>query len=69
MDKRSIFSKGQIETMKVDSAKTLRWIEVKSTASIVSKVVSAAEAKNPKLRYVAPWYVAFVVRLLRIFGT
>lgn len=68
MDVRSIFSKGQIETMKADAAKTLRWIEAKSTASIVNKVVSAAEAKNPRLHYVAPWYAAFVVRLLRIFG-
>lgn len=68
MEKRSIFSKRQIETMKVDSARTLRWIEAESTASIVNKVVSAAEAKNPRLRYVAPWYVAFVVRLLRILG-
>jgi short-subunit dehydrogenase len=68
MEKRSIFSKRQIETMKVNSARTLRWIEAKSTASIVNKVVSAAEAKNPRLRYVAPWYAAFVVRLLRILG-
>jgi len=68
MDKRSIFSTGQIETMKAASTRTLGWIEVKSTASIVNKVVSAAEARNPRLRYVAPWYVALVVRMLRILG-
>ena len=68
MDRRSIFSTGQIETMKAESTRILRWIEVKSTASIVNKVVAAAEAKTPKLRYMAPWYVAFVVGLLRILG-
>jgi short-subunit dehydrogenase len=68
MDNSSIFSASQIETMKSDSTRTLRWIEVKSTVSIVNKIVSASEAKTPRLRYVAPWYMAIVVCLLRILG-
>ncbi|WP_375568887.1 SDR family NAD(P)-dependent oxidoreductase [Seohaeicola saemankumensis] len=68
MDNSSIFSASQIETMKSDSTRTLRWIEAKSTVSIVNKIVSASEAKTPRLRYVAPWYMAIVVRLLRILG-
>jgi hypothetical protein len=53
---------------KVDIDKQFRLTELLSTSSIVRKVVSATEAKNPKLRYVAPWYIALFVRLVRIFG-
>jgi short-subunit dehydrogenase len=43
-------------------------VELKSTASIVRKIVKAAEAKKPHLRYVAPCYQGLGVRILRIFG-
>ncbi|MES2623570.1 MAG: SDR family NAD(P)-dependent oxidoreductase [Patescibacteria group bacterium] len=43
-------------------------IEMRSTASIVGKIVSAAEARKPRLRYTAPWYQAVLVQVLRIFG-
>ncbi|MBL7811564.1 MAG: SDR family NAD(P)-dependent oxidoreductase [Bacteroidetes bacterium] len=43
--------------------------EYKSLNSIVAKIVRAAEAENPRLRYVAPWWEGAIVQLSRIFGT
>lgn len=54
MEKGSLFSKDQIAKMKRDSSRTLRWAEATSTDSIVRKIVTAAEARKPRLRYVAP---------------
>lgn len=68
MEKGSLFSKEQIEQMKAESNRTLRWAEAKSTDSIVRKIVAAAEAHKPRLRYVAPWTFALLVRVMRIFG-
>ncbi len=68
MERGSLFSKEQIEKMKVESNRTLRWAEAKSTDSIVRKIVAAAEARKPRLRYVAPWTFALLVRVMRIFG-
>lgn len=68
MEKGSLFSKRQIEQMKAESDRTLRWAEAKSTNSIVRKIVAAAEARKPRLRYVAPWMFAVLVRLMRILG-
>ncbi len=50
------------------SESQLTRFEVKSTASIVAKIVMAAESKNPKLRYGAPWIQTFFVQLARIVG-
>jgi hypothetical protein len=41
----------------------------KSTDTIVRKIVKAAEAKKPRLRYVAAWTLAVLLQLMRIFGT
>lgn len=68
MEKDSLFSKAQIKQVKTGSDRKLRLIEVKSTASIVKKIISATEARKPRLRYVAPLHFAILVRLLRIFG-
>ena len=68
MKNGSIFSDKQIEEMKADADRSFRWVESRSTASIVRKIVSAAEAKRPRLRYVAPWSTALAVRVLRTFG-
>ena len=43
-------------------------LEVKSTQSIVRAIIRAAESKHPRLRYVAPWWQALGVRVLRILG-
>lgn len=64
----SLFSRAQIEARKKASDSRLRLLEVGSTDTIVRKIVAAAEAKKPKLRYVAPWTFAVLVRVLRIFG-
>jgi short-subunit dehydrogenase len=64
----SLFSREQIEARKKSIDATLRWLEAGSTATIVNKIVSAAEAKKPRLRYVAPWTFALLVRVLRIVG-
>lgn len=45
-----------------------KMIEVKSTASIVHKIVKAAEARKPRLRYSAPWWQALGVYLLCLTG-
>lgn len=68
MEKGSLFSKEQIEQMKAESNRKLSWAEAKSTDSIVRKIVAAAEARKPRLRYVAPWTFALLVRVMRIFG-
>lgn len=68
MEKGSLFSKDQIAKMKRDSSRTLRWAEATSTDSIVRKIVTAAEARKPRLRYVAPWTFSLLVRVMRIFG-
>ena len=46
----------------------LKMTEVKSTVPVVKKIVCAAEARKPRLRYVAPLHFTIMVRLLRIFG-
>lgn len=68
MRRESIFTPQQIEKMEHNSNKQLRLLESKTTTSIVGKIIAATEAKKPRLRYVAPWHVALLVRLLRIFG-
>jgi short-subunit dehydrogenase len=64
----SLFSRAQIEARKKASESRLRFLEVGSTETIVRKIAAAAEAKKPRLRYVAPRTFALLVRLLRIFG-
>lgn len=64
----SIFSRAQIEARKKASYRRLRLLEVRSTDTIVRQIVSVAEASKPKLRYMAPWTFAVLVRLLRIAG-
>jgi short-subunit dehydrogenase len=64
----SLFSRAQIDARKKASDSRLRLLEVGSTDTIVRKIVAAAEAKKPKLRYVAPWTFAVLVRLMRIAG-
>lgn len=58
----------QAERMKAEEARTFALLEAKSTRSIVAQLVKAAEARKPRLRYVAPWIQGFGVRLARIFG-
>lgn len=48
--------------------RVFKLLEAKSTAPVVNKIVRAAEARRPKLRYVAPWLQGAGVRLARILG-
>ncbi len=64
----SLFSPEQIAARKEKGDRLLRWFEIGTTDTIVNKIVSAAEAKKPRLRYVAPWTFALLVRILRILG-
>lgn len=68
MEQASLFSKAQVGTLKAAAARELRLAEAGSTNSIVRKIVTAAEARKPRLRYVAPWHFALFVRVMRILG-
>ncbi len=67
MDESSYFYR-MIKKMKKRENRKFDLIEQKTTDSIVKKIIEAIEADKPKLRYVAPWWQGFGVRLLRIFG-
>lgn len=67
MGKQSYFA-SHVARLKAEEKRTFQFLEAKTTQSIVSQIVRAAEANKPKLRYVAPWIQGFGVRLARIFG-
>jgi len=67
MNRQSVFYP-IIDQIKAKEEKQFKLTESKSTSSIVSKIVKAAEAKKTKLRYSAPWWQAFGIQLLRRFG-
>jgi len=57
-----------LEKIQKEDARNFRFTEVRSTNSIVNKIVKAAEASRPRFRYTAPWWQAFGVQVMRIFG-
>ena len=63
----SYFS-AQAAQLKAREARIFGWLEARNTDSIVAQIIRAAEAKRPRLRYVAPWIQGFFVRIARIFG-
>ncbi len=67
MNEQSIFHP-IIDKIKTEEERQFKFTDTKNTISIVKKIVKAAEAKKPKLRYSAPWWQAFGVQLLRMFG-
>ena len=67
MGQQSYFS-AQVAAMQAKEKRTFDWLEARDTRSIVAQIVKAAEARRPKLRYVAPWAQGAMVRLARIFG-
>ena len=67
MERRSYFS-AHLDAIKAKENRMFGFLEAKSTASIVAQIVKAAEARRPKLRYVAPWVQGAFVRMARIFG-
>lgn len=54
--------------MEKKESQVFRFLEARNTDSIVKKMIQAAEARRPALRYVAPWAQGIMVRLARIFG-
>jgi short-subunit dehydrogenase len=65
---RSSYFKPHITRIKAQEARVFGRFEASSTASIVAQIVRAAEARRPKLRYVAPWLQGAYVRLARMLG-
>jgi len=59
---------GQAEQLKAREARVFKLLEARSTDSILRQIVKAAEARRPRLRYVAPWIQGLFVRLARVFG-
>jgi short-subunit dehydrogenase len=57
-----------LDKIKKEEERQFAFTEAKSTKSIVAKIVKAAEASRPKLRYSAPWWQAYGTQVLRIFG-
>jgi short-subunit dehydrogenase len=66
LDERSLFFT-QISSLQKNEARFARF-EEKNTRSIVHKIVSAVEAKKPRLRYVAPGYQGLGTYILRLMG-
>ncbi len=58
----------QASQMKAKEKKTFALLEARTTHSIVAQIVKAAEAKRPRLRYVAPWIQGVMIRLARMAG-
>lgn len=67
MEKKSYFKK-HIGLIKKVEQKVWDLTELNSYKSIIKKYVKVVEDKKLKRRYYAPWYQAFFIQLLRIFG-
>ena len=67
MQQQSYF-RGKLDKMKARETRGMTLLEAKSTESIVAQIVKAAEARRPKLRYIAPWIQGAYVRLARMMG-
>jgi short-subunit dehydrogenase len=58
----------QASQMKMKEKRTFAFLEARTTASIVAQIINAAQAKRPRLRYVAPWIQGLMIRLARMAG-
>jgi short-subunit dehydrogenase len=67
MSARSYF-RDQIPVLKAREERMFAVLELRSTRSIVRRIVQAAEADKPRLRYSAPWWQGLGVRLMRFAG-
>ena len=67
MRERSYF-RNKIPVLKTREERQFALLELRSTRSIVRRIVKATEAEHPRLRFSAPWWQALGVRLLRIAG-
>ena len=62
------FFQDRIPVLKVREQRLLGLLELRSTRSIVRRIVKATEAEKPRLRYSAPWWQALGVRVIRAVG-
>ena len=67
MNQSSYFN-GVIGAIKKQEAFMFKMLERNTTTLIVRKIIKAVESPKPSLRYSAPWWQAFFVRMARIFG-
>lgn len=63
----SYFS-GYVDMIRKVEGKVWELTELNKYDSIIKKYVKVVESKKLKHRYYAPWYQAFFIQLLRIFG-
>jgi hypothetical protein len=56
------------ERLMAEEKRSFAFLEAKDTRSIVAQIVKASEAARPRLRYVAPRWQGWGVRLARIWG-
>jgi short-subunit dehydrogenase len=62
------YFRDKIPVLKAREERLLALLELRSTRSIVRRIVRATEAEKPRLRYSAPWWQAAGVRLMRMVG-
>jgi short-subunit dehydrogenase len=62
------FFRDRIPALKVRERRLLALLELRSTRSIVRRIVKVTEAEKPRLRYSAPWWQALGVRVIRMAG-
>ena len=67
MGKDSYFNE-IVEDIRAQEERFFSRSELHSTKTAVDVIVKAVEARNPKLRYVAPWLQGAFVQMERIFG-
>ncbi len=67
MQEKSYF-KNHLDIIRKVEQKVWELTELDTYNSIINKYVKVVESKKIKRRYYAPWYQAFGVQLLRIFG-
>lgn len=67
MDKDSYFA-GMKDKLVESERKQFNQVETRDFSSLVNKIVEAAEAVKPRLRYAAPWWQDWGVRVLRAIG-
>jgi hypothetical protein len=67
MGKDSCFNE-IMDDIQAKEARFFSSTELKSTKTAVNGIVKAVESKNPKLRYVAPWWQGAFVQPGRMSG-
>jgi short-subunit dehydrogenase len=55
------------EKIRIEGEKYFELFEIKTTDSLINKIVQACEAEKPCIRYSAPWWQNYGVLLLRMF--